>query len=813
MSPNSGRLALLASCMLVSPVAVTPVLAQDRAELPAQTVDDVVVTGSRVAPRSRLETPAPVDVLTGEALAQAAAIGGELGAALNATAPSFNFPRQSNSGPADVVRAGQLRGMAPDQTLVLLNGRRRHTVAIVNLESKIGLGANPVDFNAIPVSGLGRVEVLRDGAGAQYGSDAIAGVINLILDDTPTGGTFSASYGLHVTDFEPTGETLEDGETVILTGSYGWALPAGGFLRLGGEYKTREATERGGPGILPFFENPTPANLATEGQVLYRPGDAETEQFSAFFNTEFPLAEGLEAYAFGTFDTREGLGAGFYRYPDGFDNIASVYPDGYRPQTIIESDDVQLVGGLRGQIGGWTADVSLNYGLSDYAFGLENSLNPSLGPTSPTSFFLGDYRFDLVNLNLDLTRSFEVGLASPLEIAWGVEYRTETFETGAGDPASYTIGTFPGPGPSQAYAGLAPSEAVDIDRDVWGAYVEASAEVTDRLYLDAAVRVEDYSDFGDAVAGKLAGRYEVTDAFALRGSVSSSFRAPSLAQSGFAFSVSTIGSGGAGLSTVRTVPVSSPIAQALGAAELEAETSLNLAGGFVVDLRPNLSVTVDVFRIDVDDRIALSEAFSGVAGAVQAATGVAGVDTVNFFTNGVDTRTEGFDVVALWRTDLAGGQLDLSLGYSEAETEIRSVDPVSSQLQALGFTTLIGTEQRNTIETAPAESKLILGADYARGPFDLTLRATRFGEATRVFDFGGGFTPTQVYGAEWSLDAEVEWAVNDTASVAVGAVNLLDEYPDRSSADISYFENLPYDVLSPIGFNGAYWYGRVTTRF
>lgn len=813
MPQSTRRLALLASCALASSAIVSPAVAQETSASDTQTVEDVVVTGSRAAARSQLETAAPVDVLTGEVLAQAAAIGGELGAALNATAPSFNFPRQSNSGPADVVRAGQLRGMAPDQTLVLVNGRRRHPVAIVNLESKIGLGTNPVDFNAIPVSALSRAEVLRDGAGAQYGSDAIAGVINLILDDTPTGGELSATYGLHVTDFEPTGETLKDGETVILTGSYGWALPAGGFLRLGAEYKSREATERGGPGVLPFFENPTPANLATEGQVLYRPGDAETEQVSAFFNTEFPLAEGVEAYAFGTFDTREGLGTGFYRYPDGFDNIPSVYPDGYRPQTIIESDDVQLVGGLRGEIGGWAADASLNYGFSAYDFSLENSLNPSLGPTSPTSFFLGDYRFDLVNLNLDLTRSFEVGLASPLEIAWGVEYRNEAFETGAGDPASYTIGTFPGPGPSQAYPGLAPSEAVDIDRDVWGAYVEASAEVTDRLFLDAAVRVEDYSDFGDAVAGKLAGRYEVTDAFALRGSVSSSFRAPSLAQTGFAFSVSTIGSGGAGLSTVRTVPVSSPIAQALGAPELEAETSLNLAGGFVVDLRPNLSVTLDVFRIDVDDRIALSEAFSGVAGAVQAATGVAGVDTVNFFTNGVDTRTEGFDVVALWRTDLAAGRLDLSLGYSEAETEIRSVDTVSSQLQALGFTTLIGVEQRNTIETAPAESKLILGADYARGPIDLTVRATRFGEATRVFDFGGGFTPTQVYGAEWSLDAEVEWAVNDTVSVALGAVNLLDEYPDRSSADISYFENLPYDVLSPIGFNGAYWYGRLTTRF
>lgn len=813
----SKRVALLAgaaSCALASPAAAQTSSAQD----PVATVDEVVVTGSRTAPRSRLETASPVDVLTGDQITQATALGGELGYALQVLAPSFNFPRQSNSGPADVVRAAQLRGLSPDQTLVLVNGRRRHTTAIVNLESKVGKGTTPVDFNAIPSSSVGRVEILRDGAGAQYGSDAIAGVVNIRLNDTrQTGGRFSATYGAHVTHFEPFDDEITDGETLILSGDYGWGLDGGGFFRLGGEWKTRQQTDRGGPGVVPFFEEQTADNLALEGERLFRAGDPEVEQISGWFNTERPLDGASSVYAFGTFDTREGRGTGFFRFPDSADNIREIYPDGYRPVTVVESADAQLAGGWRTVSGGWDLDVGMNYGVSDYAFGLENSLNASLGADSPTSFDLGDYRTDLLAANVDARRDIAApGLTRPVSIAAGLEARRETFKTTAGDPASYAAGPLTDRPPnSQAAPGLRPEDTVDIDRTVVGAYVEVSTDLTDRLFVDVSARVEDYSDFGEAIAGKLAARYAVTDGVAVRGSVSNSFRAPSLSQTGFQSAVTDRGDGGA-LVTVRTVSPTSVIGQALGAQPLEAEESLNLAAGLVFQLGRDLSLTVDAYRIDVDDRITVSRRVEGdgVAAFIESQTGIEGVTAVNFFTNAVDTRTEGLDVVAAWRTSLAGGQLNLQGGYAWAETQIRSVDAPSNQFLSLGFgDDLIGLEERNTLEDAAPKSKVSLTADWTRGPLRLSSRIIRYGETTRVFDFGDGFAPSQTYGAEVQVDLEAEYTFADRYSLAVGGNNLLDEYPDQSTSDIGYFGNFPYDVLSPIGFNGRYLYTRLTARF
>ncbi len=795
-----------------------PAHAQAQTSGEAARADEVVVTGSRTAPRSRLETASPVDVLTGEQVAEAAAVGGELGYALQLLAPSFNLPRQSNSGPADVVRAAQLRGLSPDQTLVLVNGRRRHTTAIVNLESKVGKGTTPVDFNAIPTSAIGRIEILRDGAGAQYGSDAIAGVVNIGLNDSrETGGRASASYGAHVTDYAPFDEEITDGETLVLTADYGRGLSGGGFFRFGGEYKTREETDRGGPGVVPFFDEQTADNLALEGQKLFRAGDPEVEQASAWFNTELPLGGAARLYAFGTFDEREGRGAAYFRFPDGSANIRSIYPNGYRPVTLVDSTDLQLAGGWRTEAAGWDVDLGLNYGVSDYSFGLENSLNASLGEDSPTDFHLGDYRTDLLAANLDVRRDFAVsGLKAPVSAAAGLEVRRETFETEAGDPASYAAGPLTDRPPnSQAAPGLRPEDTADIDRDVWGAYVEVSADLTDRLFLDASARFEDYSDFGDALAAKLAGRFELTQALAVRGSVSNSFRAPSLSQTGYQSAVSDRGDGNE-LVTIRTVTPDSAIGRALGAEPLEAETSLNFTGGLVFDLGPNLSLTIDAYRIDVDDRITLSRRLEGadVAAFVEAQTGVADVSAVNFFTNAVDTRTEGLDVVGTWRADLWGGQFNLQAAFSWAETDIRSVDEPSAQFQSLGFgDDLIGVEERNTLEDATPKSKASLSGDWSRGPLRLSGRVTRYDEATRVFDFGDGFVVEQTYGAEFQVDAEAEYTLAGRHSLAIGANNLLDEYPDESSDDIGYFGNFPYDVLSPIGFNGRYLYTRVSTRF
>ncbi|MEJ0061584.1 MAG: TonB-dependent receptor [Terricaulis sp.] len=801
----------------------------------AQSVDEeVVVTGTRAGERTVLTSPAPIDVVTADALERSGALGGELGAALQSISPSFNFQRQSNSGPADIVRAAQLRGLSPDQVLVLVNGRRLHTTSVVNLESKVGRGTTPVDFNSIPIGAISRVEILRDGAGAQYGSDAIAGVINIILDDAPDGGELSASYGLHSTDFTypvfsapftESGEKtdhLTDGETVVF--AVEGALPLGtrGFVRLGAEYRDRQATERGGAEGGAFYIFPTTigdgsANEALLNQRLYRPGDPESTDISLWANGQYALASGAELYAFTLLNQREAEGAAFFRYPDDDRNVLSVYPNGYRPNTTGENRDISVTGGVRGDLDAWAYDVSATYGQNEFEFGVENSLNASYGAASQTTFHLADYAFDQAILNADVTRDIEWGVgASPLTLAFGFEARNETFETSPGDPQSYSQGPVPDvPVGAQAGPGLTPADAADTDRSVLGFYGEASADLTDRLFVDVGARYEDYSDFGDALLGKIAARFELADGIALRASLSNSFRAPSLSQIDFAFSTTQFGAGGA-LQTVRTLRNSSPIARALGARDLDAETSVNASIGFTAALGDHFSLTVDAFKIDVDDRITLSERIEGgtLEDYILTNFGVADVAAVNFFTNAVDTSTEGFDIVAAYRTPLWGGEFNLTGAYNQSNTSIEAVRPNPVDLTPLGVSgALFGIEERNTLVDAAPSEKITLTGDWRGEHVSLLVRVIEYGETRRVFNFGGGFEPEQTYGAETQLDLEAGYQFTDHVGVSIGGANVLDNYPDRSNDDIFTGGVFPYDVISPIGFNGAYYYARLNYSF
>lgn len=814
--PPRATASLLAgtACLALAATLATlaPALAQDTAEL-----EEVVVVGTRTAGRTVLESPVPVDVVGANELARAATIPGELGSALQALVPSFNFPRQSNSGTADNVRAAQLRGLSPDQVLVLVNGKRRHTSSVVNLESKIGRGTSPVDFNTIPTNAIQRVEVLRDGAGAQYGSDAVAGVINVVLKGGGSGGQVSSAFGLHHTDFEPTGQTLTDGQTWTANGDVGLPLGQGGFVRVGAEYLNRNATNRAGIGVLPFFEEDTPANNAAVTRRVFKAGDGDVEATSVFYNGELPAGDAT-LYSFGTYADRDSTGSGFFRFPDSSANIPSIFPFGYVPETTGKDKDLSLTAGARADLAGWDLDTSVTYGRNRFRSGLSRSLNPSLGAASPTSFRLATYTFDQLTANLDLSREYDVGLAGPLTVAAGAEYRRETFETKAGDPASYAAGTEPGKSiGAQAGPGLAPADTADLDRDVYALYLDLEGKLTDRLDVTLAGRYEHYSDFGDSVTGKAAARFEVADGWALRGSVSNSFRAPSLSQSGFQFTTVNLGDGGA-LTSIRQLAVDNPIARALGAEDLEEETSFNLAGGIVGRVGA-FTLSVDVFQIDVDDRITLSERIGGTAltDFIQSRFGVAGIENVTFFTNAVDTRTRGIDVVAGYGFDLTGpleGRLDLTAAYNRADTDIRRVRATPAALLALGVDEVVfGVEERNTLEGAAPKDKLILSADWQGDRFGALARATRFGKTTRVFNFGGGFTPTQTYGAEWAIDLELSAELVEGLTLAVGGNNVFDNYPDRSIEDIGYFGHFPYDVLSPVGLNGAYYYVRTRYTF
>lgn len=782
-------------------------------------LEEIVVIGTRTAGHSVDDSLAPIDVIMPEAIRQSASLPGEVGAAIQSLVPSFNLPRQSNSNFADVVRPAQLRNLSPDQVLVLVNGKRRHTTSTLTTESKLGKGTSPVDFNAIPVGAIKRIEVLRDGAGAQYGSDAIAGVINIVLKDADEGGEATASWGQNRTDFKPTGRSVNDGDTLF--GSVNAGFGGGsGFLNLTAEYHDRDATQRAGLDQIPFFENQTPPNLALAGTQTHRAGDGKTEDVLFMYNAALPVGDGLELYSFGSYSDRNAEGANFFRYPDDIDNVSSIFPNGFIP--VLEADNVDLsfAAGIRGELGsGWNWDLSAVYGSNDFDHDVTNSVNATLGDASPTSFNVGEYKLSQVDVRFDMTRPFDVdGFANPLNVAWGLEYRQDTYETEPGDPESYETGPVTGPfiiSGAQAGSGLRPEETVDVDRDAVSAYVDLEADVTDRFQAGVAARYEDYSDFGSSVNGKVSGRYELTPALAVRGTVGTGFRAPSLTQAFFRGSTTSFGEGGQ-LENVLNLPTDDPTAVLLGARDLDPEESVSYNLGFVFTPANALRLTVDFYRVDIDDRITLSERIGGpeVTQFIDDALGIADVSSVRFFTNAIDTKTEGFDIVADYSFDLGPGSLLLSAAYNKSDTEVTHVDPNPDVLTGLGVdNVLIGVEERNTIETASPDDKVILTAHWTSERWSMLARGTRWGEATRVFNFGGGFEPEQTYGAEWSLDFDVEYSVTEKLKVAVGANNVLDEYPDLSSADISYFGNLPYDVLQPITFNGTFFYLRTTFTF
>lgn len=785
-------------------------------------VEEVIVTGTVAKGRTVLDSPVPIDLISADDLARSGVVSDELGQAIAVIAPSFNFPRQSNSGTSDHVRAGQLRGLSPDQLLVLVNGKRRHTSAIVNSETKIGRGTAAVNLNTIPLSAVGRVEILRDGAGAQYGSDAVAGVINVLLDTDPSRTDLEVTFGQHITHLDATDQHITDGETFTLAASTGFALPNEGFLRIGIDLENRNKTNRAGFDEIPFFEDGANGYLA--GRRNYTMGDPNSEAYGAWFNGEAHVGE-VVVYGFGTFSNRETTGgAAFFRYPVGFANVLSVYPDGYRPRTRADDQDFSFTAGAEWELGAFAADSSVSYGRDELEFGVDGSLNPSLGAASPTRFDSGAYEFDQLTANFDLTRDFDVSaFAGPLTLLAGVEYRRETYQTRRGELASYQAGPFAGAPDflaigAQAGPGLTPADEVDLGREVVGIYLDVAAEVLPRLLIDLAGRYEHYSDFGGEATGKLSAAFDVTEAITLRGAVSNSFRAPGIQQDGFADTSTSFGSAST-LVRTRTLRVNDTISRGLGARDLDPETSFNASLGITAQLA-DFSASLDVFHVAVDDRITLSERFfdDGVntyfVDFVSTLSGGADIQSVRYFTNAVDTRTQGVDVVVSYGHELFGGGFGLDLSFSYAHTEVTHYAATPSELTNLypSFR-LVGVEETNTLESAAPKWKTVVTADWQNDSWSLLGRLSAFASARRVFNFGGGFEPSQRYGAELQFDLEGEYQIMENVAVSLGVANLFDNYPDRSIPDITYFGNLPYDILSPIGINGRYLYTRLTLSF
>ena len=793
---------------LLLAITALPAIAQDAPPADqdeAGALDTVVVTGTRAANRTVATSTAPIDVITPEALEATGTT--ELATALSRALPSLNFPRPAITDGTDAVRPAQLRGLAPDQVLILVNGKRRHTTALINLNGSQGRGSSPVDLNAIPIAAIQRVEVLRDGASAQYGSDAIAGVVNVVLKGSGEGGSIAANVGQY---------SAGDGRSYQLQGDAGFALGANGRVHLAAEYANEDQTDRARPYQLTPGTAVRPATAPPPGEVVQRYGDPEIKQFAVSANASLDVNDALTFYGFATASRRDALSNGFYRTAADSRNVPEIYPNGFLPQIRNIAEDRSAVFGLRGVTANdWNVDLSYNYGNNDLSFDVENSLNRSQGPASQRDFYAGALEITQQVFNLDASKGYDVGwLEFPLNLAVGVEWRGEEFVQSPGEPNSYInggvlVGGNPAPSGSQVFPGFRPSDAGEFDRHSYAAYLDIELPFSEAFTLAAAVRAEEYSDFGSTTSGKVSGRYAFGEAVALRGTVSTGFRAPSLQQQFFR-STATNFIGGVPFD-IRTFRVNDAAAVALGAEPLKAEESTNLSLGLVLTPVDNLYVTIDAYRIDIDDRIMLSENLTSTAvRAFLNATVDPSLGGGRYFTNAIDTRTRGVDVIGTYRWRLANSTLDLTAGYNYNKTTVERIAANPVRLAAIDPNAVrIGRVEVGRLTVGSPRDKFQLGGLWSTGNWKLSANATRYGEFSVLFGNNPADTSRdQTFDAQWTLDLSASYALGNW-DFTLGADNVTDEYPDEVIFANSTNGQLPYSAASPNGFNGAYVYGRI----
>jgi iron complex outermembrane recepter protein len=801
------------SATLLRPLSAAIVLALSATALHAQTpspadeqkdqasaLDDVIVTGTRRSDRTVGESLSPIDFLPARELQNGGSP--DLNTILARTLPSFNFPRPAITDGTDHVRPAQLRGLAPDQTLVLVNGKRRHPTAIINVNGTTGRGSSPVDLSAIPVSAISRVEVLRDGAAAQYGSDAIAGVINVVLKDKAEGGLLGGRYGVY---------KKGDGELQEFAANGGFAVGASGFLNLTAEYRDKGFTNRARPDPrqqYPLVAGQPDPREARVNRNNHRFGEAAVEDNLLMANFGMPITESIEVYSFANYASREGNSAGFFRRALDARNIPAIYPDGFLPLILSESEDSAFNGGVRGTTaGGWAWDASYTYGENNFNFIIANSLNVNLGPTSPTRFDAGSLENTQQTFNFDVRNDLSLGaLANPLSTAFGAEYRKESYEISPGQAESF-FGTG-----SQVFPGFRPSDSGKNTRNSKALYADLETNFTDQFSASAAVRYEDFSDFGDTTSGKLAARFAPSELIAIRGTVSTGFRAPNLQQQFYSTTATNF------INNVpfdiRTFAVNNPIAIALGAEPLKAEKSRNLSLGFVLTPTESFNVTVDAYRITIKDRIVLSENITEATApgvrAFLASRGFPGTDGGRYFTNAIDTRTRGIDVIGRYFHDFGDwGSSTYTFGYNRNDTDITRIrpEPVTFGNQPLR----IGRVETGRITVGAPKDKVNLGLEHNWNAWSGTLNATRYGSYTLL---NASPTLDQTFGAEWVVDLSASYDFGGGVRATIGSENFNDRYPDQLIPANSFSGITPYPRgEAPFGFSGAFYYAKLSYTF
>ncbi len=828
---------------------------------PIQTIESIVVVGTRSIGRRALQAPVPIEVVNRTQLSLTGQ--SETGRVLQMLVPSFNFSSSTISDGTDALRPATLRGLGPDQTLVLVNGKRRHKSALLHVNTSVGRGTAGTDFNAIPASAIERIEVLRDGAAAQYGSDAIAGVINIVLKDDVDTGVANLYWG----------QTYEgDGDTWNGNANYGMKVGESGFLNLTAEWRDRVRTNRAGfTGTQQYdwidVDQGRPADKMLEienddGTVTTKPvwydpreytferqnfrvGDTDSSQKVGYYNFGLPLAAGLELYSFGGHSSRQNNSAGFYRRANQPERtVTEIYPDGFLPEINTDIGDTSLALGMA-----WThettdlnVDVSINHGLNTFDFFISNSLNASYGASSPTSADAGGFELSQTAFNLDVTYPLQYQ-SSLVNLAGGIEFRREGYGIDAGEPLSWInagLGASGAAGGIQVFPGFRPDNEVDESRTNIAGYADFESYLSGQpgtgLLVGAAVRGEQYSDFGATVTGKATARYDLTQQVAFRAAGSTGFRAPSLQQLYFnnistQFKIDASDIDGDG-NTTEVIPLEvgtfrndSDAARALGIPELKEETAFNVSGGFVLKPFEKMWLSVDGFLIQIDDRIVLSGSFS--ADKIPSLI-AAGASSAQVFTNVAQTRTQGVDVAAGYLYAFNNKSLlNLKVALTWVDTAI--IGDVDAPEILVGLEdTLFPSQDRSMIEEWQPNTRINISADYIIG--DLTIGgALRYFGSYTVQEGSGPEPQRQTYGGKWLTDIQSNYQLNEGLSLTIGANNLFDQLPDLNEIGQSrggtLTDSTGYVIVdspgvftysrrsAPFGFNGGLYYAKLSYSF
>jgi iron complex outermembrane recepter protein len=783
-------LGIALACAGFAPLAQAQDSTADSEESAPKELDQIVVIGSRrVAPRSSSDTDSvvPVDVLSiAKGVERSPQF--DLAQSLQFVAPSFHSTRQTGADGADLIDSAALRGLSSDQTLVLVNGKRRHTTALVNLFGARNRGSTGTDLNTLPLLGIERIEVLRDGAAAQYGSDAIAGVMNIVMKTKP-GCEGLLGFGQY---------SRGDGENYQASAYCGFQAENGGHAAITGEFLDRGKSDRS-PGLRTI-------------------GDSAVENATISFDGNLPVGDNSGLYVNIGYQTRDAASGAFERTADDIPtrNSALLYPNGFVPIINGDLEDRFFTGGFKTQFGDWYADFSQTYGYNRLDYTISNTLNASIATRnqgrSPTVFDAGGFDFQQLTTNVDFSRYYE-GYLQGLNVAFGMEYRKDSYEIFAGEPGSYIDADGDGGGNagSQGFPGFQPADVVDESRNNIAAYVDLEAAVSDPLTVNGALRFERYSDFGTTVDGKLAAAYRLNDTFIVRGSASTGFRAPSLQQRFFSSTFTDFISGRP--VDVVLAPNGGSLASAAGIPELTEEQSKGATIGLTANFDDSSSMTLDIYRTDIDDRVVLTGRFGQDDPSIGAILAARNVGQAQFFVNSVDTKTEGFDLTYNRSDEVGEGTVQTSFAYTYNNTDVQRINlPARFQGRADLQETLLSERERLFLENGAPGSKFVLGFNWDVNRWNTDLKFIYFGQQVLgTFSGTAGGVANAEYDPRLSIDAAITYKITDSIRFSVGAANILDKVPTAQD-DLETDNGFIYDSVQ-FGLNGTSYFARFSARF